>query len=72
MAPTGVEALNSSRCFLHSTREREVDIREIVYAREVGAAGHDGSIIYQRVTKEDRCSVPLCTARARKTTKVRA
>lgn len=39
IAPTGVDALNSIRCLLHSTREREVDIRETVYAREVGAAG---------------------------------
>ena len=38
MAPTGVDALNSIRCFLHSTRERDVDIRETVYARAVGAA----------------------------------
>ena len=37
IAPTGVEALNSNRCFLHSTREREVDISEMVYARDVGA-----------------------------------
>ena len=39
IAPTGVDALNRIRCLLHSTREREVDIRETVYARAVGAAG---------------------------------
>ena len=38
MAPSGVDALNSIKCFLHPTRVREVDIRDRVYAKEVGAA----------------------------------
>lgn len=37
MAPTGVDALNTARCFLHSTRGNDVDKRDVVNAREVGA-----------------------------------
>lgn len=37
MAPAGVEALKTAKCFLHFARGMEVASRDVVNANEVGA-----------------------------------
>lgn len=60
MAPTGVEALNKARCFLHSGRGKEVANKDVVSAKAVGAVKQKNrSVQYQRLCSQLKLDVPL-------------